>query len=153
MFSTRTCLKSLAATVLLLGCCGQALAQQSGDVFSISQKHEVLNKIGTFKVVNQVGRLFLSGSNQFLEVDLNLPVSNQNNVSVFRYRCTETHGQINNPSIWEIVSIGELTLDGNSAHGRSMDGTIRQTDVILNYSFMSKKLPQAQPPQLVRFVQ
>ena len=152
MLSAPNRVKWIVAAVVL-ACCGSAVADEAGTVFSLSQQHEVLNKIGTFKVTGNVGRLFISGSTQFLEIDMSRPLSRQNNVSVFKYHCTETHGQMNNPSIWEVISIGNLTLDGNTMGNGGMDGSIQQTHVIENYPDSSKAVPQVGPIMLVRFTE
>jgi hypothetical protein len=152
MLSAPNRLKWIVAAIFL-ACCGSAVADEEGTVFSLSQKREVLNKIGTFKVTGNVGRLFLSGSTQFLEIDMSRPLSRQNNVSVFRYSCTEMHGQMNNPRIWQVVSIGELTLDGNTLGNGGMDGSIRQTHVIQNHPDSSEAIPQTAPIMLVRFAE
>ncbi len=143
----------LIAVAVLVGCCGSAVADESGTVFSLSQQRKVLNKIGTFKITGNVGRLHFSGSTRFLEIDMSRPISRENNVSVFRYNCTETNGQINNPGIWRVVSTGELTLDGNTLGNQGMDGSIRQTHVIQTYPDSSQAIPQTGPVMLVRFTQ
>jgi hypothetical protein len=141
-----------SVVAFLVALSAPAVRADQGSVWTRSQDGQVLNKVGVWQRENGRARITLLGTTEFLEVDMNSPLSSANGVSVFIYTAIDTKGQPNNSQIWRAVARGEILLDFRTARNNGVDGSWRKTEWIRDTGMSLELVREPSPPQNIRFI-